>query len=113
MRILQQCRPAMVADSVAHIDLEGLRARGIGALLLDLDNTLVLWRSQEVREEVSHWIIRARELGFQVCIVSNAMKTSRVEGVARQLGIPFAVRARKPARRAFRRASALLGVPPE
>lgn len=103
----------MVVVSVQDIDPEALRARGIEALLLDLDNTLVMWRSHDLRAEVSAWVARAREAGLRLCIVSNTSSVRRVEPVARQLGIPFAVRAAKPSRRAFRRAADLLDVSPE
>lgn len=107
------CCPDLQADSVADIDLADLWARGIRALLLDLDNTLVQWRSREVQSEVGSWIRQAQEAGFRLCIVSNAGSARRVEPVARELGVPFAVRAGKPSRRAFRHAAALLQVSPK
>ena len=100
----RRCRPDIVVASVQEIDPEALRARGIRALLLDLDNTLVMWRSFDLRAEVSAWVERARRAGLQLCIVSNTSSTRRVEPVARQLGIPYTARAAKPSRRAFRRA---------
>lgn len=112
-RLRRWCRPDIVAASVQDIDPQALRARGIEALLLDLDNTLVMWRSHDLRAEVSAWVERAREAGLRLYIVSNTSSARRVEPVARQLGIPYAVRAAKPALRAFRRAADLLDVPPE
>ncbi len=112
-RIMKSCQPDMIAASVVEVDLEALRARGIDALFLDLDNTLVLWRSQEVREDVAEWIRRARDTGFRLCIVSNAATVKRVRPVAGILGLPFFVRAGKPRSRGFRRAAALLDVPAE
>ncbi len=106
------CRPDVIAPAVTEIDLPALWARGIRALLLDLDNTLVCWRSKDVRAEIGAWVQQAREQGFRLCIVSNAAHIERVESVARQLGIPYVVRAVKPLRRALRRAAALLGVSP-
>ena len=82
------CRPDVIAPAVTEIDLPALWARGIRALLLDLDNTLVCWRSKDVRAEIGAWVQQAREQGFRLCIVSNAAHIERVESVARQLGIP-------------------------
>ncbi|MDH7570091.1 MAG: YqeG family HAD IIIA-type phosphatase [Armatimonadota bacterium] len=109
---MRLCVPNMMAATVQGIDLETLRARGIEALLLDLDNTLVPWRSRQPRDEVLAWVQRVRDAGFRLCIVSNAGRAGRVEAVARQMGIPFLVRAVKPRRRALRQAAALLGVDP-
>lgn len=111
-RLRRWCRPDIVVASVQEIDPEALRARGIRALLLDLDNTLVMWRSCDLRAEVSAWVERARGAGLRLCIVSNSSSARRVEPVAQQLGIPYTARAAKPSRRAFRRAAALLGVEP-
>lgn len=111
-RLMEMCRPAMDAPSVLEIDLDALRARGIEALFLDLDNTLVLWRSQEVRDEIAEWVRKAQAAGLKLAIVSNAGHARRVEPVARALGIPFTVRAAKPRRGAFRKAAADLGLPP-
>lgn len=112
-QLTRWCRPDVVAASVLEIDLALLRARGIEALLLDLDNTLTRWRSREVRAEVLDWVRQVRAAGFQVHIVSNAGTAPRVEHVARQMGVPFLVRAAKPRRRGFRRAAKLLNVPAE
>jgi len=60
----RRCRPDIVVASVQEIDPEALRARGIRALLLDLDNTLVMWRSFDLRAEVSAWVERARRAGL-------------------------------------------------
>ncbi|HEX3000389.1 MAG TPA: YqeG family HAD IIIA-type phosphatase [Armatimonadota bacterium] len=109
-RLIDWCRPDLKAASVSEIDLEALRARGITALLLDLDNTLVRWRRREIRPEIAAWIQRARELRFQLYIVSNAGHARRVAPVAQELDVPFIVRAVKPRRRAFRWVAAQLKV---
>ncbi|MBI3946475.1 MAG: YqeG family HAD IIIA-type phosphatase [Armatimonadetes bacterium] len=112
-RLLGWCRPGLTAGSVPEIDVAALRERGIEALLLDLDNTLVRWRSREVPEEVLAWVRQASDAGLRLCIVSNAGSARRVAPVARRLGIPFLVRAAKPRRRGFRHAAARLKLPPE
>ncbi len=111
--LLEPCRPDVSAPSVLEIDLEQLRAWGIEALLLDLDNTIVMWRSQEVTEEILAWVKRVRDAGIRLCIVSNTGTVGRVRPVAELLDLPYFVRAAKPRLRAFRRAAASLGLPPE
>lgn len=113
MNLFTSCRPDLAADSVTEIDLAALRERGIRGLLLDLDNTLVRWNAREVPKEVLNWVRQAHAAGFRLCILSNAGRAGRVEAVARQLQVPFVVRAGKPRRRAFFQAAASLQVPPE
>lgn len=99
-------------DSVTSIDLERLRDMGIIALLIDLDNTLVPWRSTEVASEIGEWILRAKEQGFSFCIVSNTRTWKRLEHLASELQVPFVRRGLKPRRHGFRAALKLLQVEP-
>ncbi|HEY8347602.1 MAG TPA: YqeG family HAD IIIA-type phosphatase [Symbiobacteriaceae bacterium] len=104
-------RPGAYYRSIFHIDLERLKQQGFRAILLDLDNTMVPWNDPEPTPELLAWLQRVREMGFQVCIVSNN-KGRRVREFATRLGIPFVSKAIKPRRKGFREAMALLQVPP-
>jgi HAD superfamily phosphatase (TIGR01668 family) len=104
--------PNQVANSVLDIDLQQLYSKGITALILDLDNTLLGWDAIEVPNAMRAWVNAACELGFRICIASNSLQ-ERVEGIAKQLGVPAIPKAIKPAKRPFRRALALLNVKPE
>ncbi|MEW6281011.1 MAG: YqeG family HAD IIIA-type phosphatase [Candidatus Eremiobacterota bacterium] len=109
--MLRLLAPDRQVESVTEIDLPGLRSLGIRALLVDLDNTLLAWNHQEMTSEVRQWVARARDLGFQLCLVSNAAR-KRLTVQAEQLGIPCVPSAQKPRRRALRRALYILGVTP-
>lgn len=108
MRLLTpaECRPSVFA-----VDLERLRERGIRAIIVDLDNTLVAWRHPRPTAAVHEWLARARAAGFKVCILSNG-GARRVEAFAGECGIPCVGAAGKPRRRAFRAALACLGTQP-
>lgn len=109
MRIL---RPAEYRESIFHIDLDKLKQKGIRAILLDLDNTLVKWNAPEPTEELRRWLEKVKALGFETCIVSNN-SGSRVSHFAAKVGVPFIPKATKPRRKGFREAMARLGVRPE
>ncbi len=107
--------PHQVVRRVEEVDLEDLKARGIRALLLDLDNTLTPWLGYEMTPAAQQWLAQARR-DFQVCLVSNQVRARRVRRVAEQLGIvcvhglgPWG----KPWSRIFRRALRLTGAAPE
>lgn len=104
--------PDQCVESVLDIDLERLSKQGITALILDLDNTLLAWETDEIPADVSEWIDRAQDLGFKVCIASNATK-SRVRKIAGELGVPAIPKAVKPRKKPFRMAMEILGVTPE
>ena len=104
--------PDICVDSVLDIPLEELGQKGITSFILDLDNTMTEWNSNELRPEITAWVAKLKELGVKACIVSNN-KESRVKAVAHVLDIPYVCRAGKPLGRAFRRALEQLGSSPE
>ena len=88
--------PDFYMDRVEDINLEKLKELGFEYVILDLDNTLVGWRSREMSDSVKGWIERALSLGMKLCIVSNCLLHGRVRFFADMLGIPFVFRAVKP-----------------
>ncbi|MFN3925024.1 MAG: YqeG family HAD IIIA-type phosphatase [Pseudarthrobacter sp.] len=104
-------RPHEYRPSIFAIDLERLKDRGIRAIMLDLDNTLVRWNDPDPTPQVQEWLRRVESLGLLPCIVSNNRGT-RVQQFAERVGVPFIPRAIKPRRRGFLEAMNRLGVKP-
>ncbi|BCJ88554.1 hypothetical protein skT53_35390 [Effusibacillus dendaii] len=109
--MFRQLIPSLYVKSIYDIDLDALQAQKIKGILTDLDNTLVAWNSPEVSPELANWLAELKRRGMKVCIVSNN-KQPRVEGFARQLGLPSIFSAKKPIRKAFRQAMRLIGTQP-
>lgn len=101
--------PDLYLSTVQAIDFEALRARGIRALLVDLDNTLLPRDTNVVTDEAKAWAETLRGAGFAVCLVSNNWH-ERVHAVASELGFGMVDKALKPLPFAFRRGLGLLGV---
>lgn len=95
-----------------EIPLDEMQALNKKAFILDLDNTITEWNSNNITGEVLDWFRLIKQKDFKACILSNNGE-QRVVKVADQLGIPFVHRAQKPRRGAFYRAMALLEVTPE
>lgn len=104
--------PDECVGTVHDIDLDALWDRGFRALIMDLDNTLLAWETEEIPADAREWIERARAMGFKLCIASNG-RSGRVMRIARALGVPAIPKAIKPRKRPFRQALEILGVPPE
>ena len=102
-RLLSFICPDKCVDKVTDVSLTELSENGIRVIFVDLDNTLTALGSSKVSEPVRQWIERAKELGFQVVIVSNAGLRKRVSQVADALGIVGIAAAGKPRRFVFRR----------
>ena len=102
-------RPDIYYSDVHAIELDVLREKGIRALLVDLDNTLLPRDTNEITDSHKEWVARLKESGFVVCLVSNNWH-ERVKTVADELGFELVSKAVKPFPFAFIRALGILGV---
>jgi putative phosphatase len=100
--------PDLYLHSVRDIDVDGLKARGIDTLLIDLDNTLVPRDTNVVPEDIVQWCSALADDGITVCLVSNNWH-ERVKRIAGELGFSLVSRAVKPLPIAFLRAIKLVG----
>jgi HAD superfamily phosphatase (TIGR01668 family) len=105
--------PDEVVSSVTDIHPAQLVERGIQAVLLDLDNTLVPWQKVDVPDAVRQWIEAMKAAGLCLCLVSNTRRRRRLEVLAKELGIAYVPKAFKPRRYGLRQALAQLQSTPE
>lgn len=106
---LDQFCPALRARSVTEVSAAFLRERGIRALILDLDNTLVTWHGQEVAPPIAEWVREMHDAGISLCIVSNTHRPRRLRELSAVLGVTYVPSGGKPRRQGFRRALAAMG----
>lgn len=106
--------PDYIVRHVCDVTPALLAERGINAVVTDLDNTLVPWRSEEVAEEIAAWLLNLRQAGLRVCIASNTRHFSRLERLAAQMDIGHVPgNAGKPGVRGLRNALTLLNSSPQ
>jgi HAD superfamily phosphatase (TIGR01668 family) len=105
--------PTWVVESVKEVDPNELKARGIKAIITDLDNTLVPWRHYEISPGVIEWLAKLEVEKIKICIASNTLHTSRLRQLAETMRIPFVDRVRKPNTDGFIRSMQLMGSTPE
>ncbi len=102
-------KPDAYVRSVRVLTPEWLKGRGLDALLLDIDNTIVRWRSCEIAPRVREWLDSVRDAGLPVCILSNSRRPTRCAWIGRELDLPLVYWAGKPRLSGFRRALARIG----
>ncbi|MED4016452.1 MULTISPECIES: YqeG family HAD IIIA-type phosphatase [Sutcliffiella] len=110
--MLKYFLPAEHVKTVYDIKPTHLKDKGIKAIITDLDNTLVEWDRPLATPELMIWLQSMKDAGIDVTIVSNN-NMKRVQAFCEPLGIPFIHEARKPMRRAFRRALNNMNVKPK
>ncbi|WP_018923682.1 YqeG family HAD IIIA-type phosphatase [Salsuginibacillus kocurii] len=98
--------------SIYDIDLQELKDNGYKAIITDLDNTLVEWDRPEATPEVMEWLQTLYQEGFKITVVSNNHET-RVRTFSETAGLTFIHSAKKPSRRAFKKACQLMEVKEE
>jgi uncharacterized protein len=102
--LFRRFAPVQATDTLLDVDLQELYDVGKRLLLVDVDNTLVEWRSEEIPDTTTGWINRAKELGFDVCIISNTRNVKRLEGLAQRLNIEYILGRFKPSTFMFHQA---------
>ena len=98
--------PAEAVNALTDIDPEALKARGKSLILLDVDNTLLPWRSEDIPQTTMDWVSRAKALGLDLCILSNTRHPARLTRLAEKLGIEVLMGRVTPSRHMYRAALA-------
>ena len=94
--------PAHAVGSLLEVDLEGLWNQGKRLILLDVDHTIVKWREEEFPQGVEDWVRRAKQRGFDLCILSNTRNPERLARLAARLDVETVRDKFKPSPAMFR-----------
>ena len=100
-------RPDYAFDTVYQITEEFIKAQGIRALVVDLDNTLADYDTPEPTPELLVWMERMERAGVGLAIVSNNCR-ERVERFCSKLSIAYYWRSGKPRAKTIQKALAAL-----
>ncbi|MGI6567851.1 MAG: YqeG family HAD IIIA-type phosphatase [Limnochordia bacterium] len=103
--------PDECLGSLLDVNLDELWQNGYRGMILDIDNTLLPWAGDTLDQETVMWVRQAKEMGFRLCLTSNAFK-ERVHKIAAALDVPAVASAIKPRKRAFRLALDMLKTRP-
>lgn len=109
-RMLERWYPTAHVPSVFAIDYEKLSALGYKGILFDIDNTLV-HHGDDSTPEVDALFRHIHSLGLKTLLLSDNSAV-RIERFNRNIRTLFIAEAGKPDPAAYRRACAILGLPP-
>lgn len=101
--------PTIYRDRITDITVEDLKKWGIRGLLLDVDNTLTIYGSQELTPEIATWLKTMQEAGIALTVVSNALER-RVAPFADKIGLRHIALSCKPSPIGFWRGIRRLGL---
>ena len=87
--------PTVITEAVTDLTPEYLQSRGIQLLMLDFDNTIVPYTTNEPTEVMAAWLEMMKKSEVQLCVVSNSTN-DRVKIFCKKWDIPCITHSRKP-----------------
>ena len=87
--------PVMMTRELTDLTPEFLRRKGVQLLMLDFDNTIVPYTTNEPTERMAAWLREMAQSDIRLCVVSNS-KRDRVKIFCAQYGIDCITHAKKP-----------------
>ena len=87
--------PTYKADSVTAITAKVLVEKGIRLLMLDFDNTIVPYTTNEPTDQMAAWLRDMIASEIKLCVVSNS-KRDRVKIFCKAYGLDCITHAKKP-----------------
>ena len=90
--------PDYMFEKFDDVSVEFLQGEGIGALLIDIDNTLAPYEVSEPDERIRGWFNALDAAGIRAALVSNNER-DRVELFNRTLALPAYHDCKKPSRK--------------
>lgn len=104
--------PDLMKDDIYQIEPRVFTNRGIGFIILDVDNTIAPYTLHEASPRLRAWAEGMKAAGLELFILSNNRGT-RPALFAEALGVDYVKRANKPFTKAARRVLAERGWRPE
>ena len=104
--------PKVQTAKLTDITADHLRRWGVRLLMLDFDNTIVPYTTNEPTETMVAWLNDMKDAGFQLCVVSNSKK-ERVKNFCRKYRLHCITHAKKPFPRGIRECMEQFGIPAE
>lgn len=104
--------PNVYLNKVEEITAKYLHEKGIKALIMDVDNTLIDY-NKNLSDTIIKWAKDIQEQGIILYILSNSNKKEKVKKVADNLGIEFEFFAKKPLKIGFKKVQKKLNMPTE
>ena len=103
--------PRVVTGELTDLTEEYLLSKGIKLLMMDFDNTIVPYTTDEPTDKMLAWLHEMQASPIKLCIVSNS-KRPRVVRFAEKYGLDCITHAKKPFSRGIKAAQARFGFEP-
>jgi len=103
--------PKCITGKLTDLTPEFLISRNIQLLMLDFDNTVIPYTTNDPTEEVKSWFSVMKQSSVKLCVVSNSKK-DRVKVFCKAYGLECITHAKKPFSRGIDACLARFELPP-
>ena len=104
--------PTVCCEALTDVTADFLTRRGISLLMLDFDNTIVPYITNEPTPQMKGWLEGMLASCITLCVVSNS-KRDRVKVFCKQYGLNCITHAKKPFAKGIRQCLAQYGKEPQ
>ncbi len=87
--------PKLRVEKLTDVTVELLHKRGISLLMMDFDNTIVPYTTNDPTDKMACWLRSMLSSPIQLCVVSNS-KRDRVKIFCEKYGLDCITHAKKP-----------------
>ena len=104
--------PKLICTALTDVRADLLHKHHIRLLMLDFDNTIVPYTTNDPTPEMARWLKEMLASDIQICVVSNS-KRDRVKIFCEKYGIPCITHSKKPFSRGINQCLARFSQRPE
>lgn len=101
-----------LGGSILNLTRETIEKYQLQGLVLDVDETLVPLKENQVSQDIQQWVTNIKEIAT-LSLVSNNLVESRIAAIAESLDLPYISNAAKPSRRKLNKAVKAMELPVE
>lgn len=103
--------PKYTVDALTDIHPDFFVEKGVKLVMLDFDNTIVPYTTNEPTPLMASWLAWVRDCGVYVCVVSNS-KSDRVPAFCKEHQLHCITHAKKPGGKGIRQCMNMFAVEP-
>lgn len=104
--------PTFRTEAITDLTPEFLKAQGVKLLMMDFDNTIVPYTTNQPTREVKRWFQEMKRSDIRLCIVSNS-KRDRVRVFCKRYGLDCITHSKKPFPKGIRQCLQRYDIPAE
>lgn len=94
--------PNAYQKDILNINYEKLKEKKVKILIFDFDNTIMEYKNTNLKKEIEE-LLKKLKKDFEIYVVSNSIKTKKLEPICEKLDITFVNKSMKPLKKGYKK----------